>query len=318
MMQAALRVIGGKQDGKLIPLTTQKFLIGREQDCHLRPNSELVSRHHCVFSVDEFGVRLRDLGSTNGTLVNNERLRGQTLLNAGDRVQIGKLEFEIQMTESAADVPIPDLSSVIEGVSAETAELSGSETSFDLPVVTDDAPAASPDETHDTTIVSQQPAEQPPAPEPAAQPAAAGYSGYDPNAQYQPQPGYPQQPTAMYPQMPGMPYQPQMPYQGMPNPYGMPQPYPPPGMYPPQPSMYPPQPAYPQAQPSAPEPEPSYSGDEEKQAVPPVQLPDPSSTGAKAPEPKPEGEEAPKDNSGDPSHKAADIIKQYMQRRPEV
>ena len=67
MLQAELKILGGKHQGKAIPLSTKKFLVGREQDCQLRPNSDLVSRHHCVFSIDDYAVRLRDLGSTNGT-----------------------------------------------------------------------------------------------------------------------------------------------------------------------------------------------------------------------------------------------------------
>ncbi len=43
MLHAVLKVVGGKQDGKLILLNTKKFLIGREQDCHLRPGSESVA-----------------------------------------------------------------------------------------------------------------------------------------------------------------------------------------------------------------------------------------------------------------------------------
>ena len=59
MLKVDLRVLEGRQAGKSIPLAVKQFLIGREQDCHLRPNSELISRHHCVFSIDEFSVRLQ-------------------------------------------------------------------------------------------------------------------------------------------------------------------------------------------------------------------------------------------------------------------
>ena len=93
MLTAELKVVGGRHHGRIIPLNTSKFLVGREQDCHLRPNSEMVSRHHCVFVLDDYTVRLRDLGSTNGTFVNNQRVRGIVTLKAGDLIRIGKLDL---------------------------------------------------------------------------------------------------------------------------------------------------------------------------------------------------------------------------------
>ena len=68
MLQSVLKVVGGKHEGKTIPLM-KKFIVGREEDCHLRPNSDLVSRHHCVFTMDDYTLRLRDLGSTTEPLL---------------------------------------------------------------------------------------------------------------------------------------------------------------------------------------------------------------------------------------------------------
>lgn len=107
MLQAELKVIEGKQQGKSIPLSTKKFLIGREQDCQLRPTSDLVSRHHCVFTQDDYTLRLRDLGSTNGTFVNGERIQGQVVLNDGDRIQVGKLAFQVTIRDTAGAVASP-------------------------------------------------------------------------------------------------------------------------------------------------------------------------------------------------------------------
>jgi pSer/pThr/pTyr-binding forkhead associated (FHA) protein len=112
MLHAQLKVLGGKHNGRTIPLAVPKFLIGREQDCHLRPNSELVSRHHCAITTDEYSVRVRDFGSTNGTFVNGQRVKGQTVLNSGDRVSIGSLEFEIEIHKSAPETvsaPAPNV-----------------------------------------------------------------------------------------------------------------------------------------------------------------------------------------------------------------
>src|SRR3954447_1263593 len=99
MLRARLRVISGKHRGKVIPIMGSKFLIGREQDCQLRPNSDLISRHHCAISVDPFTVRLRDLASTNGSFVNEQRVNGQVTLKAGDVVRVGKLRFEILISQ---------------------------------------------------------------------------------------------------------------------------------------------------------------------------------------------------------------------------
>ena len=103
MLQAKLNVVSGKRKGQVISLATGKFLIGREQDCQLRPKSNLFGGHHCVFTIDEFTVRLRDLGTTNGSQVNGEGIHGEVVLITGDRVSVGNLEFEVQILEIVAD-----------------------------------------------------------------------------------------------------------------------------------------------------------------------------------------------------------------------
>ena len=298
MLQARLKVIGGKYDGQGIPLTSQKFLIGRESDCHLRTNSELISRHHCVFSVDEYAVRLRDLGSTNGTFVNGERVPGQVVLNPGDRIRIGRLEFELEIPVEApvAETPIPGASAVSTPLIEPAAGSDeGAETAYELPV---DASAADSETTvgynsEDTAVL------------PAAQPQ------FDP----QQQPGY-------YPQ-----FYPQYPQQGYPPPGYYPQygaPYPPPGGYPQGPGYFPP--GYgPQGYPPPPQPQqqPDTAGGDPRDRggnvpSPPVRLPDPETTGAQAPAPKTpaaNGSESKAELEKTPSERAAEIIKQRMQRR---
>lgn len=295
-MQAELKVVGGKQNNQVVPLPQGKFLIGREQDCHLRPNSELVSRHHCVFTTDEFGIRVRDLGSTNGTLVNGERIEKQVVLKAGDRVVVGALNFEVAIREGAPVVSAAgDVASGPQAAVPAPSDVEvGNETVFNLPAVanpetlTDDTQAAN---SGDTTMI---PAQQPPAPGYPAQPQmpyAPPPMQYPPGyGQYQPQPMYPPQyPGMPYPgqQMPGYPMQPQMPPQPMPQ---MPQQNPPP----------------PTEQPA------------EASEFPEVSLPKPSETGLKEepPKPKPAEGETPAANDENPSDSAGDIIKQYIQRRP--
>lgn len=199
MSNARLKVVSGNQQGSEIPLPDGKFLIGREEDCHLRPNSDLVSRHHCVFAKDEYALRLRDLGSTNGTLVNGEPLKGSIVLNAGDHVQVGQLEFEVVLGD-AAEAETPEASEVGDLVSDDTTTVNSAETATEIPAAPPDAPAEG-----DTVYmpaadqVPPQPGQMPPPGYPPQYPMY-GYPGYP-----QPYPGY--YPMA-YPQQPGQPMPP--------------------------------------------------------------------------------------------------------------
>ena len=60
-MKVQLIVVQGKPEGKVIPLLGPVFKIGRGETCHLRPNSELVSREHAEFTIDG------GLGRSSGT-----------------------------------------------------------------------------------------------------------------------------------------------------------------------------------------------------------------------------------------------------------
>ncbi|QDT17387.1 FHA domain-containing protein [Alienimonas californiensis] len=206
MLSAQLVVRGGKHEGKRIVLERGRFLIGREQDCNLRPSSDLVSRHHCVFQVDDYTVRLRDLGSTNGTLVNGERLSGERTLAAGDRVVVGKLTFEVELKE-VADEQEAAAAGPSEEMSLPT---DGADTSYELPVSQGaesgqgGGPIPGPNP-NDTAMIPTQQGYPPPG---YGYPPQYPPPGYNPYAQ----PGYPP---------PGYGYPPQ---------YGQ---YPPPGATPP-------------------------------------------------------------------------------------
>ena len=51
-MEVRLKVLVGKNAGHEIAIVGEKFLIGREEDCHLRPRSDLISRHHCALLIE--------------------------------------------------------------------------------------------------------------------------------------------------------------------------------------------------------------------------------------------------------------------------
>jgi predicted component of type VI protein secretion system len=94
-MDLTLKVLTGRNAGQVVRVPVPKFLIGRSDDCHLRPHSDLISRHHCAILIDNGVVAIRDFNSKNGTFVNGEKVVGQTTLKTGDKVSVGQLVFEI-------------------------------------------------------------------------------------------------------------------------------------------------------------------------------------------------------------------------------
>ena len=99
-MIVQLVVAAGNRTGHIIPVTTEKFIIGRADDCHLKPRSELISRYHCAILVGD-DVVVRDLGSKNGVRLNGEKVSGEQKLKKGDKLVVGPLEFFVHIADSA-------------------------------------------------------------------------------------------------------------------------------------------------------------------------------------------------------------------------
>jgi predicted component of type VI protein secretion system len=105
-MDARLRVLSGPHAGETIEIRRGKLLIGREEDCHLRPESEFVSRHHCVLLLDDYTLRIRDLGSKNGTFVNGRRIgTSETILLHDDMISIGEMIGQIDLSQVGVVLP---------------------------------------------------------------------------------------------------------------------------------------------------------------------------------------------------------------------
>lgn len=97
-MKARIRIVSGPLTGQTIELSEPKVLIGREADCQLRPPCEFLSRHHCAFLVDANTLRIRDLGSKNGTFVNGRRIgKDESILLHDDVVTVGTTNLLIDL-----------------------------------------------------------------------------------------------------------------------------------------------------------------------------------------------------------------------------
>lgn len=90
----ALVVERGPNAGLAYVLGEGDTSTGRSEDSDIFLGDVTVSRHHARFQVDDDGLLLEDLGSTNGTYVNGER-RDRIRLEAGDEVIIGKFHLVV-------------------------------------------------------------------------------------------------------------------------------------------------------------------------------------------------------------------------------
>lgn len=85
----ALLLLTGPSAGRRYEVDTE-LTLGRSPSCEIQIEDDRVSRKHALIFLSEGQVRVRDLGSRNGTLVNGERLLGEARLLPGDQLQVGE------------------------------------------------------------------------------------------------------------------------------------------------------------------------------------------------------------------------------------
>ena len=101
-MKISLVVLtAGKMMGKEIPITAAEFRIGKDPSCQLKPASG-VSDKHCAFLVKQGKLFLVDLGSSEGTFVNDNKISAEVELKLKDKVKVGPLLFEVKFEAPTA------------------------------------------------------------------------------------------------------------------------------------------------------------------------------------------------------------------------
>lgn len=109
-MRVTLRVIAGPHRGRTFTFEQHEtFLIGRAETAHFcLPEDRYFSRNHCILEIAPPQIFLRDLGSTNGTYVNGQRVES-VYLKSGDHIQGGETVLEVDVT-----IDTPKFSSQVE------------------------------------------------------------------------------------------------------------------------------------------------------------------------------------------------------------
>jgi pSer/pThr/pTyr-binding forkhead associated (FHA) protein len=90
-----LTVTHGQQAGIQLPLG-EGILIGRSSDCQLLLEDDYVSTRHARISRTPTGYQVEDLGSTNGTFVNNQRITTPIAFSIGDTLRIGRTLMSVE------------------------------------------------------------------------------------------------------------------------------------------------------------------------------------------------------------------------------
>ena len=93
-----LRIIEGPEPGKGFQISQTPITIGRDNICTITINDPRMSRQHAVLYYYHPDFFLKDLGSTNGTFVNDRRIK-QAQIKNGDKIRMGGTLFEFIMSK---------------------------------------------------------------------------------------------------------------------------------------------------------------------------------------------------------------------------
>lgn len=92
---AELIIASGTMKGQRLVLPDREVIVGRDEECHMRIASSLISRKHCALKGAPHGIWVRDLESQNGTYVNDVAITDPFLMKPGDVLRIGSSLFQV-------------------------------------------------------------------------------------------------------------------------------------------------------------------------------------------------------------------------------
>ena len=91
---ACLLVVGGDLNGTIFDLDDGETVVGRNPDCTIPLEFQGISRQHFKITVHNDIANVSDMGSSNGTFVNNQKIEGSPELIKGDHIKIGSVALK--------------------------------------------------------------------------------------------------------------------------------------------------------------------------------------------------------------------------------
>ena len=95
-----IHILSPNHESKVYRLQDNKLTVGRDKTCQIILDDNLVSREHCQLWTNSSGkVVVRDMGSTNGTIIDNKKIT-QDVLSSHSRLKIGNHIIKIEYKDS--------------------------------------------------------------------------------------------------------------------------------------------------------------------------------------------------------------------------
>ena len=107
-MQWCLEAVADAGKKWLVTIESVPFVIGRADDCDLKLIDKRISKHHSEIRISGDLLWIRDLESTNGTFVNQDRIEHAQLLEPNDTISIGEYKFKVKSISSSTSVTEQD------------------------------------------------------------------------------------------------------------------------------------------------------------------------------------------------------------------
>ena len=105
-MKWAIRFLNGQLAGQILPLQEGRYILGRGEDCQIVVPDEGISKKHAALEVDEQGVFIQDLKSSNGTFINGVKIQ-ESDIQKKERVSVCKTTFDIVNAEEQQSAALP-------------------------------------------------------------------------------------------------------------------------------------------------------------------------------------------------------------------
>ena len=102
-MDVALVMFTEKGERRDFAVAGTKAVIGRNAECNIQIPLGEISRRHCEIAVKKDKITVRDLGSSNGTYVNNKRIQ-QAEVAAGETLTVGPVIFTVVIDGVPAEI----------------------------------------------------------------------------------------------------------------------------------------------------------------------------------------------------------------------